>query len=108
MSGFTGEGTVFENGACQACGAASYGLLSDGPRCHGCQRFVLKDTGATFESAGIEYHAADAPTQSVDLVGIRERIAQVGGTIQIRSRPGMGTLIRAVVPVSGGAQLHGS
>ena len=61
MSDFTGEGTEFDGGRCRACGASSYGLLSDGPRCYGCKRFVLRDTGATFESDGVEYTTTSAP-----------------------------------------------
>jgi hypothetical protein len=50
-SGFTGESTEFivtnlGNYGCLACGYPVYSLREDGPRCDGCQRFVLKDERA--------------------------------------------------------------
>lgn len=59
MSEYTAEGTAFEGGACLACGAGSYGLLSDGPRCHGCKRFVLKDSGADGSLEGLTFTAPE-------------------------------------------------
>jgi hypothetical protein len=50
-SGFTVESTEFivtnlGNYGCRACGYPVYSLQEDGPRCDGCQRFVLKDERA--------------------------------------------------------------
>lgn len=43
------------------------------------------------------------PGQRLGLLSMRERIAQVGGSLVVRSRPGEGTLVRAVVPIAGSA-----
>ena len=45
--------------------------------------------------------AAIGPASTWGLLGMTERIAQVGGSVDIRSRRGEGTLVRAAVPVSG-------
>ena len=66
----------------------------------------VEDHGRGFDLLGLG--RGDRAGEHLGLLSMRERIAQVGGTIQIRSRPGMGTLIRAVVPVSVGAQPHGT
>lgn len=54
----TSEGTEFKGGRCLACGRASYGMADDGPRCHGCKRFVLKDAGAGGPESSWEEHVA--------------------------------------------------
>jgi signal transduction histidine kinase len=40
------------------------------------------------------------PARGSGLVGLKDRIAAVGGTLSIRSRPGKGTTLEADVPVS--------
>jgi PAS domain S-box-containing protein len=39
--------------------------------------------------------------QGIGLLGMRERIASVGGKLEVRSKPGKGTVIRAELPVTG-------
>jgi signal transduction histidine kinase len=36
---------------------------------------------------------------STGLIGLRDRIAAVGGTLDVRSEPGSGTTLTAIVPV---------
>lgn len=43
--------------------------------------------------------AADAPTARLGLLGMRERIAAVGGGVQIDSAPGAGTTVRVRLPL---------
>ena len=59
----------------------------------------VEDGGSGFDLASLR--ECDRPGERLGLLGMRERIAQVGGSVEIRSRCGEGTLVRAVVPVSG-------
>jgi signal transduction histidine kinase len=44
--------------------------------------------------------AAETPVRSgVGLVGVRERVARVGGTINLESAPGSGTRLTAELPI---------
>ena len=58
---------------------------------------LISDNGAGFAAAG----QSDSPasSQTLGLVGMRERIAAVGGKLQINSTPGQGTKILAVFPL---------
>jgi signal transduction histidine kinase len=46
--------------------------------------------------------AGDTSSTSFGLIGMRERLALVGGTLRTESQPGQGTLIEAAIPVRGG------
>ena len=59
-------------------------------------RVVVEDDGRGFE-------ADDVGDDALGLVGMRERIALVGGTLEIESAPGAGTTIAAYVPLATGA-----
>jgi signal transduction histidine kinase len=50
---------------------------------------------------------ADA-TQGTGLVGLSDRIEAVGGTFAVSSRPGIGTEIRAAIPLSAGTAIMDS
>jgi glucose-6-phosphate-specific signal transduction histidine kinase len=52
---------------------------------------LMKDTGSI-----------DAGRAGIGLIGMRERVAAVGGTIDIYSNTGRGTTIRVVLPVAYG------
>lgn len=41
---------------------------------------------------------APASEGGLGLIGVRERVAQVGGTLSVRSRPGRGTTVRITLP----------
>jgi len=59
----------------------------------------VEDSGSGFDLAALT--DCDRPGERLGLLGMQERIAQVGGSVEIRSRCGEGTLVRAVVPISG-------
>jgi signal transduction histidine kinase len=61
----------------------------------------VADEGRGFELAAPEQ--GDRAGERMGLLGMRERIAQIGGTFELQSRRGMGTLVRAVVPIRGAA-----
>jgi two-component system, NarL family, sensor histidine kinase DevS len=51
----------------------------------------IRDDGIGFDPAGV--------TAGLGIAGMRERLAMVGGTLEIVSSPGLGTEIRAKLPV---------
>jgi signal transduction histidine kinase len=63
-------------------------------RAEGAVEVEVRDDGAGFEG--------DAPGAGRGLVGMRERVAMLGGTIVIDSRPGAGTRITATLPLGDG------
>jgi PAS domain S-box-containing protein len=62
----------------------------------------VEDAGRGFDLTAPEQ--CDRAGEHMGLLSMRERIAQIGGTFELGSRCGMGTLIRAVVPVPGERQ----
>ncbi len=58
-------------------------------------RLAVSDDGVGFDVEG----AQEKPSASVGLFGMAERIALVGGSIDIDSKAGSGTRIRATVPI---------
>lgn len=61
--------------------------------------FVIKDDGVGFEQVEA-MQPFGAKQHRIGLIGMRERVAAVGGSIDIRSSRGKGTVIRVVLPVS--------
>jgi signal transduction histidine kinase len=57
---------------------------------------VVEDNGVGFDPAGVLEQREE---RRVGLLGMRERAALVGGTLEIESQPGHGTRVRLVVPV---------
>ena len=51
---------------------------------------VIEDDGRGF--------ADEDPTEGIGLLGMRERVALVGGTVTLETRPGAGTTIVVDVP----------
>jgi signal transduction histidine kinase len=51
---------------------------------------MVSDDGVGFDTK--------ATTGGFGLLGMRERVALVGGTLQIESKPGLGTVLRAAIP----------
>jgi len=51
------------------------------------------------DGVGFDIRAGDAPRSGIGVTGIRERVASVGGTLEIISSPGAGTMLRVPIPV---------
>jgi signal transduction histidine kinase len=63
-------------------------------------RLSVRDYGQGFVSDSSTSRAArSGPGERVGMTGMRERIALLGGDFRVASRPGMGTLIVAEVPL---------
>ena len=62
----------------------------------------VEDGGCGFDLAALQ--GCTRPGEHLGLLSMRERITQVGGSVEITSRCGEGTLVRAVVPISGPAE----
>jgi signal transduction histidine kinase len=56
-------------------------------------RVTVTDTGRGF----------DRPIDGTGLLGLRDRVAAVGGSLEVDSRPGTGTTLRALLPAVGHA-----
>jgi len=61
-------------------------------------RLAVEDDGAGFDAAAP--HKAAAP-QGLGLIGMRERIDQLGGRLAITSQVGQGTRVLALIPWKG-------
>jgi signal transduction histidine kinase len=61
-------------------------------RMHGSVKAVIEDDGQGFDPG--------SPDGGHGLVGMRERIALLGGRLQVESSPGAGTTIAVDVPVT--------
>jgi PAS domain S-box-containing protein len=78
-----------------------------GHRPGGLVRLEVRDWGRGFDLAGVA--SGDGPGERVGLSSMRERVALLGGGLEIRSEPGAGTSVVAEVPlpVIGGEDGHG-
>ncbi|WP_338932338.1 sensor histidine kinase [Streptomyces netropsis] len=59
---------------------------------------------------GVGFTPGDGPAdgrRTFGLHGMRERIAELGGTLTVESAPGEGTAVAAALPVPGAARAHG-
>ena len=83
---------ALQNAAKHAAGAtAAVVELSDG----GELRFAVRDDGAGFDPAVVN-------GGGVGFTSMRDRLAAVGGDVEIVSRPGHGTRVSARIPLAGG------
>lgn len=57
---------------------------------------IIEDDGAGFDAGALLAHP---PAGRLGLVGMRERLALVGGTLEVESAPGSGTTVFARVPI---------
>jgi two-component system sensor histidine kinase UhpB len=57
----------------------------------------VRDDGRGFDLAAAETLASGGG--SIGIVGMRERVSLLGGELEIRSRPGGGTEVRATLPL---------
>jgi signal transduction histidine kinase len=53
--------------------------------------FSVEDDGAGFDPSAVEYGAG--------LTNLADRVAAVGGTLEIEARPGGGTRVRGEIPI---------
>ncbi|MCP4693604.1 MAG: PAS domain S-box protein [Desulfobacterales bacterium] len=63
--------------------------------------FVMKDDGVGFRQSEHDGLPVDAGARGIGLLSMRERVASLGGRIEIKSFPGKGTVVRAEVPLDG-------
>jgi signal transduction histidine kinase len=54
---------------------------------------VVEDDGCGFDPGQVE-------SGRIGILGMRERVVQLGGTLEIESRPGAGTAVIARVPIT--------
>jgi signal transduction histidine kinase len=59
----------------------------------------VEDRGRGFDPTALAQR--ERPGAHLGLLSMRERIAQVNGALEIRSQCGEGTLVRAIVPMTG-------
>jgi len=59
----------------------------------------VRDQGRGFDPDLVD--GGEAIGNRLGLLGMRERIAQIGGTFDLVSRPGEGTRVRIVAPLGG-------
>ena len=55
---------------------------------------------ATIDDDGRGFDSADVRADALGLLGMRERLALVGGTLEVESSPESGTTVAAQVPAS--------
>jgi len=58
----------------------------------------VRDFGCGFDPAALET-LGGGPGERVGLAGMRERVGMLGGSLEIESRPGVGTSILATIPL---------
>jgi signal transduction histidine kinase/streptogramin lyase len=63
-------------------------------------RLGVSDDGRGFDTSNGRANGGDGDGGGFGLKGMRERVAQLGGRLTIESRPGAGTEVTAIVPVS--------
>jgi signal transduction histidine kinase len=69
---------------------------------------LMKVDGAVVVSVRDDGHGFDPalPAAGFGLVGIRERVTLAGGTVDVESAEGTGTMVRAVIPIGHAAELR--
>ena len=70
-----------------------------------CEVSVIEDNGTVtirVRDDGKGMSAGDGSPSSFGLIGMRERLALVGGTLRTESQPGRGTVIEATIPIGRG------
>jgi two-component system sensor histidine kinase UhpB len=58
---------------------------------------TLRDNGTGFDVT--RHYLVPDNSRSLGLIGMRERVAAMGGRLEVKSSPGQGTEIRASFPV---------
>jgi signal transduction histidine kinase len=73
--------------------------------CHkGVVRLKVRDWGRGFRPSGVRGSAG--PGETVGLASMRDRVALLNGSLQIRSEPGLGTSVVAEIPLSAAGEVE--
>lgn len=67
----------------------------------GAVRMSIKDDGKSFD---VDEVLRSRRSKHLGLLGMRERVEMVGGTLAVESRPGHGTTVHATIPFNGSAR----
>ena len=67
---------------------------------HGRVRLEVADEGSGFDPSASSQNTA-GPGEKVGLSSMRERVALLGGVLELKSKPGVGTIVIAEVPIPG-------
>ncbi len=67
-------------------------------------RLEVRDEGSGFDPQAVSSGDGGGPGERVGLAGMRERVALLGGELEIESKPGEGTSIVAEVPLPGASE----
>jgi signal transduction histidine kinase len=70
----------------------------------GVVRLEVRDWGRGFRPSGVRGSAG--PGETVGLSSMRDRVALLGGSLQIRSEPGLGTSVVAEIPLSAAGEVE--
>jgi PAS domain S-box-containing protein len=76
--------------------------VSSGGRDH--IRITVEDDGVGFDVSSTSTNAGDYSKGGFGLFNIRERLDHIGGSVDIRSRPGHGTRVTLIAPINGKTQ----
>jgi len=91
-------GEALTNVAKHARGASAVSIVVT------CERSLLhltiEDNGCGFDPAAMPAPAAKHANSGLGLAGMRERLALVGGELEVESSPGLGTTLFARIPLS--------
>jgi len=91
-------GEALTNVAKHARGASAVSIVVT------CERSLLhltiEDNGCGFDPAAMPAPAAKHANSGLGLAGMRERLALVGGELEVESSPGLGTTLFACIPLS--------
>ncbi len=74
-------------------------------RLNGAVRLRIRDWGSGFETSNVV--GGGAWGERVGLYGMRERVALIGGKLEVLSKPSVGTLVVAQVPIDGAKEDDG-
>jgi signal transduction histidine kinase len=66
----------------------------------GSVRLEVADEGRGFEPSA-SYQNTAGPGETVGLSSMRERVALLGGVLELKSKPGVGATVIAEVPIPG-------
>jgi signal transduction histidine kinase len=62
---------------------------------------IVQDHGVGFELDASGQNSENKTSHGIGLLGMRERIEMLGGTMQIHSQPGQGTRLVATIHITG-------